>query len=484
MKLFSQRTGRLHTNTLNDGVPAKASAIPWRHLGVLCAICVLQITMATASAAPGASGTEPGLLDIYRNALHNNAGYQAALAQYQAAIEAKPQARSRLLPKVNASAAYNEIDQSVEGKILANQRIDKSESFNRYGYGISLTQPLYNREAFIGLDKADIKVHQARLKLQAKRSKLAMKAAKAYFEYVNAYNRLKFVREEKHAIKEQLKQIRTKAEAGLVSNADLKAARARYDLAVADEISAQNALKVARIQLKTLTGQRYASVQMLPLNAPLPPLKPEKIQPWVDAALQYNTKLRIKRANAQLAELKIDTAKASRWPDLDLVASYTAYDQSGGLFTSQGRAGANEGDNATIGVKLSVPIFNGGMITSEVNQAVSNHAQQKALLQQKRIEIIAGTRTAILNISKDKARVKALDQAIESAKAAVHAAKVGYDVGTSTSTDVLDALRKLYQAYRDYALARSQYLADLLKLKHVAGQLDKGALAAIDRSLS
>src|SRR5699024_9272505 len=278
-----------------------------------------------------------------------------------------------LLPDVLAVASYSEIDQTVDGEVVTGTAVDRSDSFHRARYGITLTQPLYRRQALIGLDKADIAVQQARFGVMAARGKLAMQAAQAYFALVDAYNTLKFVRAEKRAIHEQLEQIRGRIEAGLVTVADLRAAQAQYDLAVADEISAENAIKVARIHLKTLTGQSYENVQTLPQGARLPPLTPTSPQPWIDAALQYNTALRSQRSQVKMADLGIDSAKAARWPQLDLKASYSYYDKSGGLFQDDGLAGANEGDTTSIGVSLTVPIFNGGLISSQVRQAVASH---------------------------------------------------------------------------------------------------------------
>src|SRR5699024_6069269 len=106
---------------------------------------------------------KPGLVNVYGSALFHNADYHAALAHYRAVIEAKPQARSRLLPDVLAVASYSEIDESVEGEVVDGVAVDRSDSFHRSRYGITLTQPLYRRQALIGLDKADIAVQQARL---------------------------------------------------------------------------------------------------------------------------------------------------------------------------------------------------------------------------------------------------------------------------------------------------------------------------------
>lgn len=426
----------------------------------------------------------PGLLDVYRSALAENADYQAALAHYRATIEAKPQARSRLLPTLSASAGYSEVYQSVEGEVLDTTEIDRDDDFQRQNYGVTLSQPLYHRDAFIGLEQADIQLQRARLTLIEARNQLAMAASRAYFEFLDARNGLIFVRAEKRAIQRQLEQVRNQVNAGLISDAELKAAQAQYDLATADEISAENRIEISRTRLEGLTGRSYKAVRMLPPEAALPPLSPGSADPWIDAATQYNTKLRRQRATAQLAKLETDRARARRWPRLDLVGSYSYSDQNGGFYDSEGGiGGANDNEDARIGVRLTLPLFQGGLTSSRVREANASHEQQMALQTQQRIDTLGDTRAAFLNIRKDKARVTALDRAITSASAAAHAAQVGFNVGTSTSADVLSAVRDEYRARRDYALARSQYLLDLLELNRHAGQLDEKALAVIDRKL-
>jgi outer membrane protein len=79
------------------------------------------------------------------------------------------------------------------------------------------------------------------------------------------------------------------------------------------------------------------------------------------------------------------------------------------------------------------------------------------------------TREAYNGVIAGVSRVKALKQAVVSNEKALESTQAGYDVGTRTTVDVLDARRNLFSARRDYARARYDYIVDTLRLKQAAG---------------
>lgn len=425
----------------------------------------------------------PNLEQIFETALSRNDRYQAARASYKAALEATPQARGQLFPKLNATASYAETYQSVDGQIVENVNIDNDDSFQRQKYGIQLIQPLFHWDAFIGLKQADIKIKKAHLELVDARSKLAMQVAQSYFKLLDARNNLHYVRAEKRAFRHQLKQVHGKLTAGLSTNAELQSAQSQVDMSSANEVSALNQLQISRNQLNNLTGQTYTHIRSLPDQTALPALSPNRADPWIAAALEYNAALRAQRAGTQIARLNIDKAKAQRLPTLDVVGSYTYGDQNGGYYSESGVGGANKNEDGRIGVQLSMPIFNGGLVSSRVRQTRARHEQQESLQKQQRTDTIQHTQTAFLDLRRDEARIHSYAQAIESTEAAARATQVGFNVGSSTSADVLRALRNKYAAQRNYSESRSQYLLDLLRLKQLTGQLDLQALSVVDQRL-
>lgn len=122
-------------------------------------------------------------------------------------------------------------------------------------------------------------------------------------------------------------------------------------------------------------------------------------------------------------------------------------------------------------VQLNVPIFTGGLVSAERRRAYQQLIQAEEKYIGTERETVQNARSLHLLVLTNTARVKARNQAVISAESALEATQAGYEVGTRNIVDVLVVQRNLYQARRDYANSRYDYIASLLKLKEVAGQL-------------
>jgi outer membrane protein len=93
-------------------------------------------------------------------------------------------------------------------------------------------------------------------------------------------------------------------------------------------------------------------------------------------------------------------------------------------------------------------------------------------------------RDAYLGVMSGIARVQALRQALESSQTALQATDAGYEVGTRTAVDVLNARRNLVQAQTEYSGSRYDYIVSMIQLRFAAGNLDRVQLAQINSWLS
>ena len=76
--------------------------------------------------------------------------------------------------------------------------------------------------------------------------------------------------------------------------------------------------------------------------------------------------------------------------------------------------------------------------------------------------------------------MRALDQARVSTRSALEATEAGFEVGTRTIVDVLNAQRELFNAERDYEQARNAYLVNTLRLRQAAGTLTEADLERVN----
>ncbi|HHQ41937.1 MAG TPA: hypothetical protein ENK20_06570, partial [Chromatiales bacterium] len=80
-------------------------------------------------------------------------------------------------------------------------------------------------------------------------------------------------------------------------------------------------------------------------------------------------------------------------------------------------------------------------------------------------------------------RVEALRRAVVSAETALEATEAGFEAGTRTIVDVLNAQRDLHRARRDFARARYDYLLNGLRLRRAAGILSPADIVAVSALL-
>ena len=126
---------------------------------------------------------------------------------------------------------------------------------------------------------------------------------------------------------------------------------------------------------------------------------------------------------------------------------------------------------------INLPIYQGGRVVSQTREAKHSHQAAIERLEQARRAAYRQTRQAFLGVLTQISTVKAFKQAVVSSATALDSTRAGFEVGTRTAVDVVDAERVLFQAKRDYARARYDYILETLRLKEATGRLSPDDLA-------
>jgi outer membrane protein len=426
--------------------------------------------------AAEALGERPNLnlLKTLELAVNKDPTFQAAQANYLAAREAKPQARSFLLPQINAGASYERAGQTTKRSTFVSGSL--SSDIETTQYGLNLNQVIFNRDLFLGLDQADASVAQAEAGLEAARQDLILRVAQAYFDVLGAEDTLRFTTAEKKAVGRQLEQAQKRFEVGLIAITDVKEAQANYDTAIADEIVAKNNIDIARNALAIIIGQFFGNLSKLSDRMLLITPEPEDPDQWMQRALEQNLQVVATRFAMETTGLEVKRQRAGHYPTVDMTASANQSNSTGGIF------GADTGE-LNIGIEINMPIYTGGLVNSRTREAHFNHLEAQELLTQQRRDAAKLARDSYLNVIAGISRVKALSRAVESNQASADATRAGFEVGTRTSVDVLIALRALFNAERNYALSRYEYLLETLSLQQAAGILSVDDLENINKWL-
>jgi len=403
------------------------------------------------------------LTDVLDLASRNDPAYRQARAAYEAAIEARPQSRALYRPSITLSGdtTQNSQDRQFDNPLISGG----SEDFNSRGYTLSLTQPLYHRDLLVQLRQADSTVGKAEVQWEAAQQDLLVRVAESYFNVLAAIDNLNFAKAEKEAIHRQLEQTKQRFDVGLIAITDVHESQASYDQSVAQEIEAQNVLANANEALREITGQYHKDLHTLQEKIPLLEPDPNDIDTWANQAVKQNFEVQAAEYDYEIARDEVKRQRAGHYPQLDLSASHNKSISDGGSF------GGSDTTNNAISLELSLPIYQGGLVSSRTRQAAHEYTRARELLTQARRSIVRQTRDSFLGVRAAISRVEALHQARISSASSLEATEAGMEVGTRTTVDVLLARRSLFQAERDLARARYDYILNFLHLKQAVGNL-------------
>lgn len=441
---------------------------------------MIAMAVGLALGLSGAAGAVD-LIETYKLALDNDPEFAAAVSGNKAAQEFKPQARAGLLPNValQASTAWNDGRRKARGRSGA--MISDDAKFNTNSYGISLTQPVFRWDRWVQLEQADNRVKQANAELDAAAQDLIVRSAQRYFEVLAAEDNLEFRITTREAFNSQYNQALQRFEVGLIAITDVEEAKAGHDLAVAEEIRARNALENAREALRELVGEYYEQLAPLGGEVPLTPPDPNSPEQWVEKALAENRQVAAATFAAKVAQEEISRRFSGHLPTLDLVAArdYNAQSESYRL-TDLSIGGPSRNYVDSIGLQLTLPIFSGGLTYSQTEQARYQYQQSLDQLESARRGTYRQARQSFNGILDSISGVAALRQAEISTRKALEATEAGFQVGTRTSVDVLNAQQRTYESQRDYKNAQYTYILGTLRLKQAAGTLSPDDLVPIN----
>lgn len=441
------------------------------------------------------------LWEAYQLALRKDPAYQREINLYEAARQRVPQARSALLPRIDATAVhsrgYLEIDPeddpvSTSGGQLAGgsedieippfrfepSAVPREDDYHTSRASLTLSQTLFNRANSRALDSAWSQAREADLQLTNARQSLVLETAGAYYDYLSAQDALDTARLELEAVRTQRQLTERRYEEKLGTLTDVHESRARMELARVDIIDAGNERALARHRLRKIVGRPVDDVQRLPESFNPPPLVPSDRADWLEQALENSLDVRLSRQQASTAELELERQRSGHWPTLSLVGE-SAFEQDG---SSAVHTGQDQIRNQ-VSLRLRIPLFRGFGIQSRVREAhYRKFAADQGVLNAE-AGIARDVRSAYDSLLASRRRVEALRQAYEQSLSALELRKQGYLEGLSSNLDLLDAFRDAYRAKRQWLQSRYRYLTDYLTIHSLSTTVDDELVQRLDGHL-
>ena len=446
------------------------------------------IAVLIASAFLSLNAQAADLIQVYQQALANDAVYASARASLAAGREKVPQGRAGLLPTVGLSGSYGRNDTNFspfnEGTPFTGPNgtpgVVGSTGFNGNSnqYTLALAQPLFRWANWQAYEQSKLQQAITEAQFAQAQQDLITRVSQAYFDVLAAQDTLESTRAQKTATTEQLASAKRNFEVGTQTITDTHEAQAAYDLVVAQEFAAMNDLENKKSALQAIIGTAPAALAPLKTGVALASPQPAAIEPWVSSAENQNYGVVVAQLALESAKRDIQRNRAGHYPTLDLVAS-SFHNKVSGQSTQSGST-----TNNTVGVQWSVPIFNGFAVTSKVRESIALEDKARNDLESTRRNAALAARQSYLGVNSGLAQVKALEAAEISSQSALDSNKLGYQVGVRINIDVLNAQRQLYSTRRDLSRARYDTIVNGLKLKAASGSLREADLVPVNNLLA
>src|SRR3989344_3318705 len=387
-------------------------------------LSLLSLALGAALSAPAHAQS---LLELVESARTYDTTWQSARAQLDAASRRADQARAGLLPSAALTAGLSRANVELSRPPVENTGTTQT-------VGVQASQPLYRPANRITLEQGQRGIDVAQAQLDAATQDLLGRASQA-----------------------------------------------RYDLVVAQEIAAENDLRVKRLALDQLVGITGTKPQPLALPVQLPTVQPDNVTTWVDTARDQQPGVRQAAIALDIARLETKKAETGHLPTLDLQVGYNVTRNPNGTITAPGVN--NRTNSASVGVAFNLPLFAGFAVQNRVKETLALEEKASADLETTRRNVAQATRAAFFGVQSGQGQVQALEAAEASSQSALDANKLGYQVGVRINIDVLNAQSQLFQTKRDLAQARYNVLLGTLKLRQAAGTLTQQDIEAINALL-
>jgi outer membrane protein len=421
-------------------------------------------------AGTGLPAWAQSLQELYDAARTYDAAYLSARAAAQAAEHRAAQADALLRPSAALSS-------SASLTMADAPRVGTGDN-NALGATLSGKYPLFNKSTAPTIEQSRKAVQLTQVDLEVVEQDLIVRLSQAYFDVLAAQDALATTRASKAAITEQLASAKRNFEVGTATITDTREAQARFDLATAQEIAAENDLRTKRIALDQVVGRGNVSPKGLVKAATLPAPQPADAEAWASQADGGHPSVRKARLGLDVARLETEKARAAESYTVDAVGSVGATRYGGSSASLPGIT-----KSATVGVQLNWPLYTGGATQNRIKETLALEDKSRNDLDASRRAVTQATRQAFFGVQSGLAQVKALEAAESSSQLALEATQLGYKVGVRVNLDVLNAQTQLFQTRRDLAKARYDVILGGLKLRLASGQLKPADVAAVNALL-
>lgn len=434
-----------------------------------------QVTAVGAEQVGSGTGAF-NLSSAWQAALKNDPSYQAAISEREAGQTNRAMGRAGLLPQVNASLGRTRMDGTLDSPTATGNVVTEDLDYTAKTNEIRATQTLFNWGRIAEYRQGNARADYSLAVFDTRAKDTSVRLVNRYFQALLAYENVVLARNNVEANQKHVQAAQRRFDSGEGTVTDIRETRSRLDLSRADLIQRQDALIVARRELQEMVGMSPERLVGLTPKFPILPLNPPTLADWLAMAMAGNSEIRTGEEGLRVAEAEIDRSFGGHLPSVDLVASRRVVERE--TISTRNQESATN----SFGVQVNLSVFSGGLTSAQVDQARHNRDRAQSELAATRERIAVEVTRQYQGVVSGAERIRALEVAVESTSAALHAVERGYQAGTRSVVDILDAQEQVYRAQLDLTQARLEYVLARLMLSAAAGTLDSTVIDTINQS--
>ena len=393
-------------------------------------------------------------------------------------------------PKIDLSARRRELSNEKTGAadIISNGQSISQDSRSRYRlieYELRFSQIIYDQAVVSFLDESKHILEGIDYQKKIKHQEALLRISSQYFDAAHAQQVINYSLQQKQALESQLNLAEKQYEVGLVSQSLVEQIKAAFDLSEVDYINAMNLFNQQIDRLVITTGTKFAKLKSVTNSLVLQIPDPADSEYWVSTALSQNPNYLAAKSNYASAHYAVRRTEAGHLPrvtfNANIKRSDAKYDTYSGPRTSFFDPNG-ENDDYGFEFRLDIPLYNAPVVAA-IDSAVIQRDIARENLKGTQLTIKLETKTAYNNVILSINRVKALEQALVSNKLSEKTVRNSFKVGSSSSTDLINALALTKEAEQNLSRARYDYLLSIFTLYSLAGKLSAEVISEYSKFL-
>jgi outer membrane protein TolC len=411
-------------------------------------------------------GTQPiSLSQALELAKRNNNDLQVSVLQLERSKSVLREAQAAFLPSVDLSADVTN-SRSVGSTLAVDQArknnpsadIDDAPSNTAFSGTAQIRYDLYTSGRRNGAVKeAEERIRLQELDVERQSEEIRLNVAKAYYDLQQADENVRISQSAVENAQASLKDAVALERAGVGTRFDVLRSQVNLANSQQDLTSAFSQQQIARRKLAPLLNLPQSVSISAADPVKLAGLWQQPLEQSIVLAYQNRPELQQNLAQRNISEAQRKQALASLGPQVSLVGRYNLLDQ----FDD----GTSVSDGYSVGVQATLNLYDGGAAKARAAQSKTNIAIAETQFSEQRNQIRFQVEQAYSTQASNLENVQTSNVALEQAKESLRLARLRFQAGVGTQTDVINALNDLTRSEGNRVKAILDYNRALTELQ-------------------